>query len=314
MQRIQPSEIHGQNVLFSALNWGYGHVMRSLVLLKKLEKHGNKLYVVGTEEQITLFKTEGLEASYIHLEGYPFQFGGKGNFSLDLFKNRSALKQHFVREQKNVEQLCADFAIDLVIADQSLGFFSRKAPSILITHQVQLPLSWWEKPAQVFYNKQLKNFHQIWIPDFEPPNNLAGKLSYTKRKNARYIGPLSRFDAVPKFNKKYDVGILVTGPQPYAEEFFREMCGRFENSVEHVFIIYNGTNLRTFKNIVIFQHQATADMAELLCSAKLLITRSGYSTLMDLNALGISNVELHATPGQAEQLYLLERWMKVKLK
>lgn len=312
MQRIQPSEIHGQNVLFSALNWGYGHVMRSLVLLQKLEKHGNKLYVVGTEEQITLFKTEGLEASYIHLEGYPFQFGGKGNFSLDLFKNRSALKQHFVREQKNVEQLCADFAIDLVIADQSLGFFSRKAPSILITHQVQLPLRWWEKPAQVFYNKQLKNFQQIWIPDFEPPNNLAGKLSYTKRKNARYIGPLSRFDAVPKFNKKYDVGILVTGPQPYAEKFFREMCGRFENSVEHVFIIYNGTNLRTFKNIVIFQHQATAEMAELLCSAKLLITRSGYSTLMDLNALGISNVELHATPGQAEQLYLKKKWLSSK--
>lgn len=312
MQRIQPSEIHGQNVLFSALNWGYGHVMRSLVLLKKLEKQGNKLYVVGTEEQITLFKTEGLEASYIHLEGYPFQFGGQGNFSLDLFKNRSALKQHFVREQKKVEQLCADFAIDLVIADQSLGFFSRKAPSILITHQVQLPLRWWEKPAQVFYNKQLKNFQHIWIPDFEPPNNLAGKLSYTKRKNARYIGTLSRFDAAPKIEKKYDVGILVTGPQPYAEQYFQQMCERFENSGEHVFIIYNGTNLRTFKNIELFQHKATAEMAELLCSAKLLITRSGYSTLMDLNALGISNVELHATPGQAEQEYLKKNWLSSK--
>jgi hypothetical protein len=45
-------------------------------------------------------------------------------------------------------------------------------------------------------------------------------------------------------------------------------------------------------------------MAELLCTAILLITRSGYSTLMDLNALGMSNVELHATPGQAEQLCL----------
>jgi hypothetical protein len=179
--------------------------MRSLVLLKKLEKQGNKLYVVGTEEQITLFKIEGLEARYIHQEGYPFQFGGKGNFSLDLLKNRSALKQHFVREQKNVEQLCADFAIDLVIADQSLGFFSRKVPSILMTHQVQLPLSWWEKPAQVFYNMQLNNFQQIWIPDFEPPNNLAGILSFTKRKNASYIGPLSRFDAAQKFEKKYAI-------------------------------------------------------------------------------------------------------------
>ena len=312
MQRIQPSEIHGQNILFSALNWGYGHVMRSLVLLKKLVKQGNKLYVVGTDEQITLFKTEGLEASYIHQEGYPFQFGGNGNFSLDLFKNLSALKQHFVREQKNVEQLCADFAIDLVIADQSLGVFSRKVPSILITHQLNLPLSWWEKPAQAFYNKQLKNFQQIWIPDQAPPNNLAGRLSETNRKNVTYIGWLSRFTEIPKVDKQFDVGVLVTGPQPYAQQFFEEMCKRFENSPEKVFIIYNGTNLRTHKNIVIFQHQATAEMAELLCSAKLLITRSGYSTLMDLYALGIRNVELHATPGQAEQLYLKKNWLSSK--
>jgi hypothetical protein len=231
---------------------------------------------------------------------------------LDLFKNLSALKQHFVREQKNVEQLCADFAIDLVIADQSLGVFSRKVPSILITHQLNLPLSWWEKPAQAFYNKQLKNFQQIWIPDQAPPNNLAGRLSETNRKNVTYIGWLSRFTEIPKVDKQFDVGVLVTGPQPYAQQFFEEMCKRFENSPEKVFIIYNGTNLRTHKNIVIFQHQATAEMAELLCSAKLLITRSGYSTLMDLYALGIRNVELHATPGQAEQLYLKKNWLSSK--
>ena len=81
------------------------------------------------------------KAGYTQQEGYPFQFGGNGNFSLDLFKNLSALKQHFVREQKNVEQLCADFGI----ADQSSGFFRRKVPSILITHPLNLPLSWWEK-------------------------------------------------------------------------------------------------------------------------------------------------------------------------
>jgi UDP-N-acetylglucosamine:LPS N-acetylglucosamine transferase len=49
-------------------------------------------------------------------------------------------------------------------------------------------------------------------------------------------------------------------------------------------------------------------MAHLLLSAELIISRSGYSTLMDFMALGIKNVELHPTPGQAEQVYLLERW------
>jgi hypothetical protein len=32
---------------------------------------------------------------------------------------------------------------------------------------------------------------------------------------------------------------------------------------------------------------------------------------MDFKALGIKNVELHPTPGQAEQTYLLKRWLNL---
>lgn len=309
MQRIQPDEIHGQNILFSALNWGYGHVMRSIVLLKKLQKQGNMLHIVGSEEQIKLYKSESIQAHFVEHEGYPFQFSGKGNFASDLWKNFSALQKHYRQEQQLVEKLCLKHKTHLILADQSLGFFSKTVPSVLITHQVNLPLTWWQKPAQWFYSKQLDKFHHIWIPDQAPPNHLAGRLSETNRKNAIYIGHLSRFEEVPKIEKKYDIGVLVTGPQPYAQQFFDEMCARFKNSDKKIFILYNGINLRTYENIQIFQHLPTAEMAELLCSAGLIISRSGYSTLMDFKALGLKNVELHATPGQGEQAYLLERWL-----
>ncbi len=309
MQRIQPSEIQEKNILFSALNWGYGHVMRSIILLKKLQKQGNTLHIAGNAEQITLYKSEGLKANYIEEEGYPLDFSGKGNFAWDFIKNYKALKAHYDQEQKRVELLCEKLAIDFVISDQSMGFFSRKVTSVLITHQVHLPLKWWQKLGQKIYDKQLDNFHQIWIPDQAPPNNLAGRLSETNRKNVSYIGWLSRFKEIPKVERQFDVGVLVTGPQPYAQQFFEEMCKRFENSQEKVFILYNGTYLSAHKNIKIFQHLPTVEMADLLCSAELLITRSGYSTLMDFKALGLKNVELHATPGQAEQEYLLERWL-----
>jgi len=42
-----------------------------------------------------------------------------------------------------------------------------------------------------------------------------------------------------------------------------------------------------------------------------MISRSGYSTLMDFKALGLTNVELYATPGQAEQEYLKGRWEEI---
>jgi hypothetical protein len=312
MQQILPHEIHGQKILFTALNWGYGHVMRSLVLLKKLQNQGNMLHIVGNAEQIQLYKSEGLNANFIEKAGYPFDFSGKGNFAWDFIKNYKALKKHYNREQKRVELLCEKSQIDIVISDQSMGFFSRKVPSILITHQIQLPLKWWQKSAQKIYNKQIDNFHHIWIPDIAPPNNLAGKLSETSRKNASYIGFLSRFEKLNAVEQKYDVGVLVTGPQPYAEQFFQEMCQRFDNSPEKVFIIYNGTDLKTHKNIDIFQHQATHILAELLCGAHLIISRSGYSTLMDFKALGLTNVELHATPGQGEQEYLKNQWSELE--
>jgi hypothetical protein len=309
MQGIQPSEIHGQNILFSALNWGYGHVMRSIILLKKLQNQGNTLHIVGNAEQITLYKSEGIHANFIEEKGYPFDFSGKGNFAWDFIKNYKALKKHYAQEQKRVELLCEKLAIDFVISDQSMGFFSRKVTSVLITHQVHLPLKWWQKLGQKIYDKQLDNFNHIWIPDQSPPNNLAGRLSETNRKNVTYIGWLSRFTEILKVDKQFDVGVLVTGPQPYAQQFFDEMCLRFENRQEKVFILYNGTALQSFKNIQIFQHLPTAEMAELLCSAGLIISRSGYSTLMDFEALGLTNVELHPTPGQGEQAYLLERWL-----
>jgi UDP:flavonoid glycosyltransferase YjiC (YdhE family) len=307
MQWIQPNEIHGQNILFSALNWGYGHVMRSIVLLKQLRRQDNQIFVVATAEQIQLFKSEAIDTVFIQSNGYPFEFSGKGNFAFDLLSNSARLRSHYRQEQQFVEKLCLELDIHWVIADQSLGFFSRKVTSVIITHQVHLPLKWWQKLGQKIYDKQLDNFNHIWIPDQSPPNNLAGRLSESNRKNVSYIGWLSRFIEIPKVDKQYDVGVLVTGPQPYAQQFFEEMCKRFENSQEKVFILYNGTDLSAHKNIKIFQHLPTAEMADLLCSAELLITRSGYSTLMDLNALGIKNVELHATPGQAEQAYLLER-------
>jgi hypothetical protein len=40
-------------------------------------------------------------------------------------------------------------------------------------------------------------------------------------------------------------------------------------------------------------------------NARMIIARSGYSTIMDLEALGLlDKTEFHPTPGQSEQEYL----------
>ena len=48
-------------------------------------------------------------------------------------------------------------------------------------------------------------------------------------------------------------------------------------------------------------------LARELTQAKLVICRSGYSTLMDVHQLGIRHLLLIPTPGQTEQIYLAKR-------
>lgn len=306
MTKILPKDVKKQKILFSALNWGYGHIMRSLVLLEQFTTNQNEVIVVCTVEQEQLIISEGHKYMCIVVPGYPFKFTKTGSFDSDILFGSARLRKYMKWEQQQVEIWCKQFEINLVISDQSMGFYSNKTTSILVTHQINLPLKFWQKPAQIIYNKWLKNFDAIWIPDNPPPNNLAGKLSNTSRKNVIYIGWLSRFKTPCYWEKTYDFGALITGPEPYAREFFEYCKKRFLIEGGKCFIIYNGETEKRIDNIEIFDHQNTEKMSQFLCSAKKLITRCGYSTLMDLQVLGFENVELHATKGQREQEYLLK--------
>jgi hypothetical protein len=55
-----------------------------------------------------------------------------------------------------------------------------------------------------------------------------------------------------------------------------------------------------------FAHLPGTELARLFRSAALLVVRSGYTTVMELAALGSRNVVMVPTPGQSEQEYLAD--------
>ncbi len=57
------------------------------------------------------------------------------------------------------------------------------------------------------------------------------------------------------------------------------------------------------KNCTIYNHAPASLLNQLICNAELVISRSGYTTVMDLMKLGKKSI-LVPTPGQAEQEYL----------
>ena len=68
----------------------------------------------------------------------------------------------------------------------------------------------------------------------------------------------------------------------------------------------NTPPLKDFNNMV-FKNMLTSDaLADAITSSKLVVCRSGYSTILDLVALKASAI-FYPTPGQTEQEYLAER-------
>ena len=144
-------------------------------------------------------------------------------------------------------------------------------------------------------------FDEVWIV-YDAKIRLSGKLSEKVRAikiPAHYIGLLSRFKNVNKESIKTGKLVLVSGPEPYANQFYQTQKAKIENKEES--IIYKGRieNLAGSKDI------SWKEIDEQLIGAKTIISRSGYSTLMDAYYLKCET-EWHPTPGQLEQEYLAD--------
>lgn len=291
---MKPAEINNKRILLSALNWGFGHVSRSIGVLDQLQNQGNDLVIAGDLDQLEVFKLYFPSAELIELEGYPFEFKGRGNFGSDLFNSRKELIARLNKELKETEQIVQERNIDIVISDHRYGFRSNSAKSVFMTHQLSLPLKWYQKPIQYVQNRLLAKFDHIWVLDDED-NRFGGKLSVARKgQNCLYIGPYSRFARYGKqgFTKEESV-LILSGPRIYAEQLIEFMNDRTFDTIISGFPID--------KENVITGDWLKQDEAILL--AKSITSRSGYSTIMDAHFLG-AEIDLIPTPGQKEQLYL----------
>ena len=202
-----------------------------------------------------------------------------------------------------------DHTIDFVISDHRYGFISDEVPSVFMTHQVNLPVKWYEKGVGVLHRKLMKQFTFIWVLDDEK-STLAGKLSANCPENGSYVGPYSRFsiytDAV---EKQIDHLLVASGPKVYAEELIHRVLEGKE--VYPSLTIAHSTSVKIPDGV----NEVSGSWKEkdaVIRSARTILSRSGYSTLMDCSVLNAEGIFI-PTKGQAEQEYLAELWLKRRL-
>jgi len=305
LRNLHVKDLQEKRILIAVLNWGLGHLMRSIPLIKQLQSQGNQVILAVSEEQKKFFQAELTAVEYLHLAAYPFHFRGKGNFGTDLMLQFFTLHRALKKERKALKNWVEEKVIDCVISDQRLGFYNKKVRSILVSHQLKLALPWYQKLFQVYYSYYLKKFDTIWVPDFpDLEKRLSGKLSESKMKNCLFIGPLSRFQKQTAV-KKYAFGALISGPPPYSHQLLQLVVEKFRKTGKPCFVLSSIADSKRMDGVELISYTSTADANELLQSACFLVSRSGYSSIMDFTFLEEKAI-LIPTPGQYEQVYLAE--------
>lgn len=285
--------------MISVLNWGFGHVARSIGLIRQLQSQGNELIFAGDDRQVSIMQQYFPELKVIEHEGYNFNFRGKGRFAVDLFLSMPRLVKQLSREKSRVEELVQSEQIDIVISDHRYGFRSDIVPSIFVTHQLQLPVEWYQSAMQLWHKNLINRFSGVWVLDYSD-SRLAGKLSASRGyDNVSFIGPYSRFmQSEHQSQKDIEELLIASGPDIYAQQLVDQYA-------QPGMIVICDEVVRTPEGVE--RHSGNwLEQDELIRRAKRIISRSGYSTVMDAQYLN-AEFKLIPTPGQREQEYLSSR-------
>ena len=302
-----PTQIQSKNVLISPLNWGFGHFSRCISLIHNLLNKNNTIFIACDNAQKNVFvQYFGQKVNFIEHDGYPFKFSGKGNYTNDLFFSLGKLLKRAKLELKEVEFYVQELKIDIVISDHRYTFRSEKCHSIFMTHQLNLPINWFQFPLKLYHKKQIKKFDSIWIVD-KQENALAGKLSVNKHfPTSIYIGWFSRFMLYPKNNLKSGSVLIISGPKEYWSNLFHMFSKELESN-EIQTIVGSSEVQQLIHSEKLNQKFHSSDnwieTDELLLKTKKIYGYIGYTTLMDVEVLNCDS-HIIASPGQLEQQYL----------
>jgi uncharacterized protein (TIGR00661 family) len=210
--------------------------------------------------------------------------------------------------QKTVDE----YKIDAVISDNRLGLSHEKIPCVYITHQLLIKTGnrFTERVAQKIHYHFINKYKACWVPDAAGEINLAGELSHPAnlpKVTLKYLGPLSRFEK-KDVEIKYDLCIILSGPERQRTVFEKIILKEVKDFSGNVILLrglpgkFLGNELNS-PALEIKTHLTATELNTVLLQSKIVISRCGYTTVMDLVKLQKKAI-LVPTPGQTEQEYL----------
>jgi predicted glycosyltransferase len=315
-------------VMYSVLDWGLGHATRSIPIIQELLDQGAEVYLAGSGAPIALLKKEFPELNTINLPAYGVKYSkSKWALGFVIAKQIPQLIKTLKLERQLTEKAVKEFGIVRLISDGRFGARSDYAPSVYVCHQIRpmMPLALVESLFYSWHKSLMNKFSQVWIPDFKEdstPNNpsLAFKLSNPQNPplNQKFVGVISRFkkqdsaphilDCIPRLDWVFSC----SGPEPQ-RTFLENQMRRLAPLSGKVLLLRGVPNKDSKEtvqkendNLWVANHLESSELEKWLRNAECVLSRSGYTTLMDLSCLE-KKAFFVPTPGQTEQEYLADK-------
>ncbi|MCK4772422.1 MAG: hypothetical protein KAT18_05830 [Candidatus Latescibacteria bacterium] len=318
MQKIPPKK-----VFYAVLNMGLGHATRSLPLIREFQRKQWQVVIGCSGRSLLFLKKEVPGARFVELPDYRLEHSEKG-VELARFLGRvPGLLGTIARERRTVEEIVQDDEIDLVVSDHRYGCYSDVVPSFFLSHQLKLiapPLLRPFEPVGIGFNRWFHGrYRHVIIPDIVNGNEglLSGRLSRIRSGEGRYHFPgiLSSISRREGVEEDIDLLVSISGPEPQRtvlEQIIRSQIGEVPGRrvvalgrPESEEIEYPESGLE------IHHHLDRKQMEEYFNRSRLIVARSGYSTLMELAEVGKKALFV-PTPGQTEQMYLARRFQRME--
>lgn len=308
---------NGARLLVAPLDWGLGHGTRCIPIIQRLRELDARPVIGADKGPLALLRDAFPELPNVRVPGVEVRYAKGASQTWAMATQFPAMLRSVREEHHLFLNLRRQLQLDAVISDQRFGIRADGLPSVIITHQL-FPFTPFAQGVLRRINlRSVARFDRCWIPDDERAPGLAGELSHGRNvpRNALYIGPVSRMHPAKALApvERYRIVCVISGPEPQRTLLEEELMRQLP-AIEGKHLLVRGKPEPVLDETIGTPDGAPGIVRRLghlggdalcgaLLQAELIVSRTGYTTLMDLAHIGRSALVI-PTPGQEEQEYL----------
>jgi hypothetical protein len=297
-------------ILVAPLDWGMGHATRCIPVISELLKQGVQVVIGADRGPLKVLREAYPELEFVRIPGPVITYRNK-SFVLNMLRQTTAFIKGLQQENELLSKIISDLSIGGVISDNRLGLYSKKVPTVIMSHQLNLKFPFLSRSVNGINRILMNRFSNIWIPDFAGDIALSGELSeYKNTMKPIFVGPLSRLTTT-----EIDEGIelpenfstcILSGPEPRRTMLEKKVLEGLERA-SGTWVVVRGlpgeTGTEKKGRHLILNYANSRILKTIFSRTDWILSRSGYSTVMDIVTMKKKAVFI-PTPGQTEQEYL----------